>query len=227
MRLDDYLHRHPEIRSLSEAKIRVKVVKPICVYSKGSYRGKYIGYYGTVEREKAGVRLDLEENPASGYGLFWFQQDELEVIEDECIKEENKMAINGNYKVAVVKYVDGFNTNKEYNFALFPEDEMAYKNNPDATHFLVKDSNGYHVVVPVKVVDKNESTHAVTQEIICAVNFGNYDKRVADRAKKKKLKAEMDALVKQNQELVVFQMLAEKNPEMAELLKEYKALSDV
>ena len=221
MLLDKYLDNHLEITDLAEAHIRVKVVDPY-----GSYRGKYFGCYGTLERSKAGIRLDEKTNSASSYGLFWFDRKELEVIEDNS-KEENKMAISGNYKVAVVKYVDGFNTNKEYNFALFPDDEMAYKNNPDATHFLVKDSNGYHVVVPVKVVDKDESTHAVTQEIICAVDFENYNKRVADREAKKKLKEKMDALVKQNQELVVFQMLAEKSTEMAALLEQYKALGDV
>jgi len=37
----------------------------------------------------------------------------------------------------------------------------------------------------------------------------------------------MDAMIKDNQEVVLYEMLAKTNPDMAEMLKEYKELSNV
>ena len=198
---------------------RVRIDTP---YLSSRYRGKFNNKYGTIERissGRVGVKVDGEENDNSSYGVYWFEKYDLYLIKEE--NKEMASAITGNYKVAVVKYIDGYNTEKEYNFALFPEDVS------ESEHYLVKDTNGYHVVKLIRTVEKDEATHPVTQEIVCGVNFTNYNQRIEDRATKKKIKAKMDAMLKEDKEMLLYQAMAEKNPAMAELLTEYRKLGNI
>ena len=132
------------------------------------------------------------------------------------------MAVTGNYKVAVTRFVQGTNTVKDYAFALF--DNTVQKGD----HALVDTSNGYHVVRIVDIVDKDLWEGAsVTKEVICKVDFTDYLNRREVRKNKAILKNKMDALLKNNQELILYQAIAEKSPEMAQMLAEYQKLGDV
>lgn len=135
---------------------------------------------------------------------------------------KNTMAVNGNYRVATVKFLQGMNTSKEYAFALF--DNEVYPND----FVLCDTANGYSVARVSGIVHKNEWEGAtVTKEIICKVDFSEFEARKELRKQKEVLKKQMDKMVADNQELILYQAIAEKNPEMAEMLKAYKALSDV
>ena len=57
--------------------------------------------------------------------------------------------------------------------------------------------------------------------------LADFEKRKENRKKKDALKKRMDAMIKDNQEVVLYEMLAKTNPDMAEMLKEYKELSNV
>ena len=55
------------------------------------YKNKFTNETGIVERKmfveaehcnKIGVRLDNHINPRSSYGVFWFDEDKLEIIEN-------------------------------------------------------------------------------------------------------------------------------------------------
>lgn len=135
---------------------------------------------------------------------------------------KNIMAVNGNYNVAAVKFLQGTNTFKEYAFALF-DDSI----NPNDL-VLCDTANGYGVARVVSITPKNEwEDTAVTKEIICKVDFSAFEGRKELRKQKENLKKQMDKMVAENQELILYQAIAEKNPEMAEMLKMYKSLADV
>ena len=218
MRLDKYLEKHLEIEKISEAHIRVKVADPY-----GSYGGKYAGCYGTLERSRAGVRLDDKTNKASSYGLFWFQQNELEVVEDEYIKEENEMAISGNYKVAVVKHPTNYGFSEaSFSFALYPTEEVEV-----GDYVLCDTSNGCQVGKIEEICEKDDAPQKPTKEVICKLDFTNFNARKTAREDRRKLKAKMDAMLKESQELLLYQAIAKDSPEMASMLEQYKALGDV
>lgn len=61
---------------------------------------------------------------------------------------------------------------------------------------------------------------------MCKIDFTDFEKRKENRKKKDALKKRMDAMIKDNQEVVLYEMLAKTNPDMAEMLKEYKELSN-
>lgn len=137
-------------------------------------------------------------------------------------KGEETMAVKGNYRVALVKFIQGSNTYKEYAFALFD----LYVNVDDFV--LCDTSMGYNVAKVTKIVPQSEySGCTVTKEIVCKIDFTEFESRKELRKQKDNLKKQMDKMVKDNQELFLYQALAEKNPEMAALLAAYKALGDV
>lgn len=130
--------------------------------------------------------------------------------------------VKGNYGVVMVKFLQGTNTIKEYAFALFDTSVLI------GDCVLCDTANGYNVAKVVNIISKEEYVgEKVTKEIICKVDFSEFEKRKELRKKKENIKKQMDKMVKDNQELVLYQMLAEKNPEMAKMLEEYKQLMTV
>lgn len=139
------------------------------------------------------------------------------------VSEVKEMAeVKGNYRVALCKFLCGLNTTKYYAFALFDNTVV------EEDYVLCDTANGYSVTQVKEIVDKNDYNGvAVTKEVVCKVDFTDFNNRIEARKAKEKIKKQMDKLVKQNQELVLYQMLAKENPEMAAMLEEYKKLGDV
>lgn len=132
------------------------------------------------------------------------------------------MAMNGYEEVASVKFVEGTNTTKVYHFALYDRTVEV------GDYALVKSNNGYgasnYGVVKVVGIESaaEYSGAAPTAEIICKVDLSAYEKRCEMRANRTTLKKKMDKIVEDNQELMVYQTIANTNPEMAELLAAYR-----
>ena len=138
--------------------------------------------------------------------------------QNNITKGDNNMLI-GNYNVAMVKFLQGTNTAKGYAFALF-DDEVKVDD-----CVLCDTANGYGVAKIIEIIPKSEYEGTkVTKEIICKVDFTEFENRKENRTKALKLKSEMDKKIKEMQELAVFEMMAEKNPELKEMLEMYKGL---
>lgn len=172
-----------------------------------------------------GVIIGLRESSALVYFEDWNGRGEKELafkLTNIKAKGEEAMAVKGNYRVALVKFIQGSNTYKEYAFALFDCDV-------DVDDLVLCDTSmGYNVAKVTQIVSQDDySGCTVTKEIVCKIDFANFNNRKELRKQKDDLKKKMDKMVKDNQELFLYQALAEKNPEMAALLNAYKALGDV
>ena len=131
------------------------------------------------------------------------------------------MALIGYQEVAAVKFIEGTNTTKTYHFAL-------YDHAVEAGDFaLVKSRNpygsgGYGVVKVISVVPASEFSGAdPTAEIISKIYMSAYEVRWEKRKNREDLKKQMDQIVEEKQKILVYQTVAEKNPEMAALLSAY------
>lgn len=127
--------------------------------------------------------------------------------------------MTGNFKVAGVNFLDGTNTERTYWYALYDDDIVV------GDTVVVK--SGHHGLGVAKVVSIDERNTDVVEcgrEIIAKVDFSAYEERKAKEQRKAELKKNMDAKVKQLQEYAIFEMLAEKDTELSEMLEEYKAL---
>ena len=125
----------------------------------------------------------------------------------------------GNYYVAMVKFLQGTNTTKEYGFALFDTNIII------DDYVLCDTQNGYGVAKIIKIIPKSEYDGTkITREIICKVDFTDFENRKENRAKAIKLKTDMDKKIKEMQELAIFEMMAKESSELKEMLDAYKEL---
>lgn len=207
----------------------------VCNPSLKTYRK--VGVVGATQLFTHCVEVDI-----AGLPLLVFKPSNLELVrrgvESDYIehdvrvtneickneKERNDMCVKGNYEVALVKFVQGMNTTKNYAFALF--DDTVCVNDT----VLVDTSNGYGVAVVSEIHSKSDyeelGCSLPTREVICKIDFTAFDERKAKRAKAAKLKNDMDKMVKSLQEIAVFELLAEKSPELKAMLEEYKTVVD-
>ena len=63
------------------------------------------------------------------------------------------------------------------------------------------------------------------KEVVQVVDMSNFNIRQEKAKKLKELKKKMDQKVKELQDLVVYEMLAEKDPELRDMLAEFKTLA--
>lgn len=128
--------------------------------------------------------------------------------------------LTGNYDVAIVKFVNGYN-NKLYSFALYKEDIDILIGDK----VLCDTSCGMNIGVITDIIPFNEYDGAdVQKEIICKVDFTNFEKRREERKRKKYLKSRLDKMVKNQEVMNLYEYFAASNEEMQSILNEYKEL---
>lgn len=82
-----------------------------------------------------------------------------------------------------------------------------------------------NVLEITNIFTPKEVTQNICAEVICKVNISAYEERVRKRNKADKLKKEMDKIIKKMDESKKYELYAEENPELAEMLNEYKNLA--
>jgi len=193
-----------------EIETRVKI-KP-----HANYKGKYTNEEGTVLRsykDMVGVKLDKFTNKSSTYGVFWFDPSEIEFIESE----DNIMC--NDYAVAEIQFLEGSNSDKKYPYALYDPGV--------AVGDLVVVKTGHHGLAVAKVASISECSSQKVQcgrEIICVVDMTAYNERKEKAKAIADLKSRMDMKVQQLQQTALYELLAEKDPELACMLQELKGL---
>ena len=200
-----------------------------------SKTSRYKGYKGTFDHycHKRGISTCVElfvdgtdYQPNSRISYY----DGQKHVHDSCLRlvetsitllneksEENIMTkLTGYKKVASVKMSTG-----TYYYALYDENIVP------GDSILV--SCACEKVVTVEEVltleeAKSRMNKEITAEVKCKVDLSTYEQRVQNRIKATELRKEMDKKIAEMDELNKYNMYAEKNPELAEMLAEYKNL---
>lgn len=206
---------------------KVKVVKSQ-LYTFGR-QGVVLHVFGT----SISVEID-------GIGLYKYHPNSLQLIDrtlpegvacstrfnddDSDNKGENNMLM-GNYRVCKVKFFEGTNVNKEYTYAFYDDSIMV------DDKVVVKSANhGFGLATVTQIIDDNCVTQSMKdccnegREIVAKFDISAYNERIEKRKAAKQLKTEMNKKLKEVQELAMFEMMAEKNPELKEMLETYKEL---
>lgn len=193
----------------------------VIVVNNGKYAPILKGTIGTVHSNYMGsvaVKIDSCFNANSAKGLYYFREKDLrllEIEEDEKAMESTNVIMEGNYVIADVQFIEGVNKTNTYAYACYDASIV------EGDVCVVKTANhGFSIAKVVRIREKSDQ--AITREIVCKADFTAYDKRVANRAKQAELKKRMAERASKLQELSMYTLLAESDPEMAELLKEYK-----
>lgn len=191
------------------------------IIATSKYGEKYIGKTGVIENTSCGstclgVRIAGCSNPKSSVGLFWFDIDEIEFIEKE---ESIMLNQNENFMVAGVKFLEGTNKDKEYFYALFDEYDVGD---------LVVVQTGHHGLALAEISSvgwSDKERVKCSREIITRVDMTAFFQRQEKRKALTRLKKDMDKKVKELQETALYELLAEKDPTLADMLAKYKQLN--
>ena len=204
----------------------------VVILKHASYRDKFLGETGTVcvtyqSTNSIGVKLDNYRNSYSKYDCYWFKSTHLKVIKTNDITEEYdimnitmNMKKGEDYTVAEIKFLDE-NGGRTYKYLLFDADVR-----PDD---LVVVKTGHHGFALAQVIDLDNETDGSeiehNRQIVCKVDLTAYENRIAMSKKMAELKKQMDAKVKQLQNLALYEMLAQQDPELKAMLDEYKLIA--
>ena len=137
---------------------------------------------------------------------------------DEIEREAKNMALTEDFRIANVRFVDGYNSNKIFSFALF-DDEVT-----EGDYVVCDTQNGYFVAEVVSIISADSYGKNVTKEIVSKIDFSEFKRRKEIRAKKAEFKKKLDKAVKENQDIFLYETVAKSNSVVAELLEQYKAL---
>lgn len=156
--------------------------------------------------------------------VFYFKAVELALVdenENEIVEEKNMEKITNYLNAARVKPVNRNHI----------QDGVHYYANfdPDLKSgdicVVATDDKYFSIVEVVDIVDRVDSE--LTREVVAKVDVEPYEFRLKSRAKAAELKTKMEARAKQLQDIALYQMLAENDPDMAALLNEYKNIPQI
>ncbi|WP_143452704.1 hypothetical protein [Konateibacter massiliensis] len=179
-----------------------------------------VGHHGTIKSEisSAGnyaVKIDDLRNDkfSSATGCFWINKEYLK-LESE---ENNMSKLTGFKAVAVVN--QGY---KNYHFAIY-EDNTEYQ---VGDRIIVSGSETIHTITEIITPEEAEQRYKgnITAEVIGKVDTSAYEERVAKRKEAEELKKSMDRAIREMDEVNKYEMYANQNPILKEMLDKYKKL---
>lgn len=182
-----------------------------------NYRGRLTGMTGTVKSNYFGsiaVAVDDAYNGSSSYGWYYFSSNQLEKI-----TEEGTTKMEGKFRVALVKFIEGTNTDKAYEYA-------CYDSSIEVNDCVVVKSAHHGLGIGVVSNFTENVGQDIIREIVCKADFSAYKARIAARKRRDEIRKQMARRAAQMQEIAMYKLLAAEDAEMATLVKEYSELSD-
>ena len=188
-----------------------------------SKTSKYKGYHATICSENYGygycneyVKLFIDNTDyqqENGKKLTLAKTSVRPIFTN---KGELNMKLSGFKNVAVIEIAG-----KDYYYALYDEDIKAYDN--------VLVTGGCSSTLIVKEVITTEEAREkyakeICAEVKCKVDLSAYTERVKNREEAVKLRKKMDEEIKKMDELNKYEMYADKNPALKEMLEQLKKL---
>lgn len=200
-----------------------------------------VGKQGVVKKAgsgNVGVLIDGKRNKASGYGIYWFDKNDVKILNNKS--EDNVM--KGFKNVAIVNLVDDYHK-KDYGFALFDEDmEVLTHLEQSSDVMAVVNSRGKNnrvlgvikKVMPVEAYAEEYNNINITAEVVGIVNMDGYIAREEEKVrleelakKKAAIERELEAEIKKRKSVEYYEEMAKRysdNPKIAELVAELKSL---
>lgn len=184
-----------------------------------SNTSKYKGYVATIHKESYGygycgkyVRVFINDLDHKPLNLIKRSVKPIDVN-----KGESNMKLSGYNKVAAIEIAG-----KDYYYALYDEDIKA------EDKVLVTGRLATDILTVKNVLTKDEARElcsvTITEEVRCKVDLSAYNQRVKNREEATKLRKKMDDEIKKMDELNKYEMYADRNPALREMLEQLKNL---
>lgn len=166
-----------------------------------------------------GLIFEELENPTGKNGRFYYTECELALFEEE---EDMKEFDWADYKVASCIVEDKPETQ---NFAIANFDVENVRAIGGDAYGVTEDNKVVNIIAIVDGQDFHQREHAgpaPKEELKAVFNGGPYKSRQERRKRKAELKKQMDQRVKEIQSTQIYEMLAEKDETLADMLKAFK-----
>jgi len=111
-------------------------------------------------------------------------------------------------------------TYKEYLFACY--DDVAEQD------IVVVDTRyGFQLATVTRILDKVPESHSKgLKEVVCRPDMTKFQDRKERKAKRAELKQEMDKRIRELKVSAIYKMMAENDPTLAQMLKDYEGLAE-
>lgn len=121
-------------------------------------------------------------------------------------------------KIAKIRFLNGTNQTRTYDYALYDDFQVG------DTVVVQTGHHGKAVAVIDDIIDQPPVKIPYDREVVCVVDTTAYDDRQKKIERMLQLKSEMDERVQQLRSIAVYEMMAERDDKMRELLAEFNAL---
>lgn len=161
-----------------------------------------------------GVYITDRPNPRSKHGLFWLRPNNLTIYKEDC-------PMNPTFATAMIHFLSGSNVKTEYAYALYDPAIV-----PGDTVVV---NTGHHGLAVAQVSSIGETSGEAVRfgrEVVCKVDLTKFKERKEKARRIAKLERDMYLKAAEVQATVLYELLAEKNPELRVMLDEYKSLTD-
>lgn len=209
---------------------KIKVGDKVLIVSKKShYKGcEAIVAHTFLYRNQVGVYPIGHEDKYHPARYEWEHDRYLRLVYDSVQKISNKEGENimatkltGYKQVAAIK--QGYST---YYYAIYDDGRKYYPGD----NVIVSGAASGMVQKIEEIIDLEEAAKrmgnkSITAEVIAYVDTSAYEERVAKRKEATELKKKMDQVIKQMDESNKYEMYAERNPELKDMLETYKKLT--
>lgn len=221
----------------------LKKGSPVIIKDAWKYKGQFLGSQGIIHHfyssrgrmtgPQVAILFEGVKNPESSDGLFWFplsnvvlaspysknkltQQAQTYMNEEVNINDMKAQLFGG--KIARVRFLNGTNQNKTYEYALYDDFKAG------DTVVVQTGHHGKTVAVIDEVIDQAPINVAYNREVICLVDMTAYEERQRRIQRMRELKAQMDDRVHQLRNIAIYEMMAARDNTMRELLDEFNRL---
>lgn len=208
---------------------KIKVGDRVLIVSKTSkYRGcEAIVAHTFLYRNQVGVYPIGQEDKYHPARYEWEHDRYLRLVYDSVQKISNEEGENimGTKLTGYKQVAEIIQMGKPYYYAIYDDGRKYYPGDK----VIVSGAASGMVQKIEEIVDPEEAAKrmgnkSITDEVIAYVDTSAYEERVAKRKEAAELKKKMDQVIKQMDESNKYEMYAERNPELKEMLDTYKQL---
>ena len=194
----------------------------VLIRERHKYKGKMKGLVGTVKNDyfpgNYGIRVDGMFNPASSNGLYYIPVSGLAPYQENEVtdKKEENIMLKG-YRVAIVE----FPGSPKIAYALYDADVCV-----GDTVVVATGHHGLSIAEIQEILPEGTDKEVeYGRQIVDRVDLSAWEERKQKAKDLAKLKTEMDQRVKDLQEIALYEMAAERDPALKDMLVQFKQLS--
>lgn len=213
-------------------RIKVKKTSKTTYIDEGivGKEGRVVALY----EDNIGVEIDWKINYSSASGIYWFKEDEVEIIEENLEQEEKEMMKMKKFdKLAVVTFMND-NYDREYAFAIYDEElELINSSNtllvvnPCETDNRVLAKLSYITTLEEFYADKKNTNIKITAQVVGVVNMEAFTRREEEERRRIELAKKKALVVKQLEDEINKIKSLEYYEEVAERYADNKVISDL